>query len=333
MAQYKRAISKDDERAKVDYLRFLKESVLKLARMKGADVDLLVELRAQIDESTFSDLCQELEYPRIPAGKNDPLSILARLPLPIYLTTSYHDFLERSLVREGKNPRTQICFWSGETVDVAKEHETDHDFEPTVDRPLVYHLLGLERYPTSIAISEDDYLDFMARVILDTDTFDPVIPLYIRDALSSSSLLLVGFRLHDWDFRVLFRGVIRPRQAANRMRGLIIQLTPEQQYPLVDAQKAREYLGNVFRSDEFQRGMGRRPWFFREPVGRMAKETGVRWMPSSRKATLTLARDHFNGASETGSLGEKGKRARSSRWSCLSGWYCFTRSRGPEKAR
>lgn len=256
VAQYKRAISRDDEQAKFDYLRFLKESLLKLARMNGADLDLLVELRTRIDESTFADLCQELEYPRAALEKIDPLRLLARFPIPIYITTSHHDFLERALVQEGKTPITQICFWSGETIDVERQHETNHDIEPVAERPVVYHLLGLERYPTTLALSEDDYLDFLTRVILDTDTRAPVIPLYLRDALSSSSLMLLGYRLQDWDFRVLFRGVIRPRQAANRMRSLIIQLTPEQQYHLSDAQKARDYLVTYFDPMNFNVAWG-----------------------------------------------------------------------------
>ncbi len=252
VAQYNRTLSEDNERAKVSYLRFLKMALLNFARVNGSDSNLISELRARLDEASFTDLCQELGYPQEDTTRPDPLRVLARLPLPVYITTSYHDYLERLLALENRRPRTQICFWSGETLDVDASHAPDRELTPSVAEPVVYHLMGLERYPSSIALSEDDYLDFLARVVLDTDTRDMVIPLYLRDALSFSSLVLLGYRLSDWDFRVLFRGVILPRQSPNRWTSLIIQLTPEEQYHIAEADKARKYLETYFSPRSFK---------------------------------------------------------------------------------
>jgi hypothetical protein len=252
VAQYNRTLSEDNERAKVGYLRFLKMALLNFARVNGAESSLIGELRDRLDEASFTDLCQELGYPREDTTRLDPLRVLARLPLPVYITTSYHDYLERLLTLENRQPRTQICFWSGEALDVDDSHATDRELTPSVAQPVVYHLMGLERYPSSIALSEDDYLDFLARVVLDTDTRDMVIPLYLRDALSFSSLVLLGYRLSDWDFRVLFRGVILPRQSPNRWTSLIIQLTPEEQYHIAEADKARKYLETYFSPRSFK---------------------------------------------------------------------------------
>lgn len=252
VAQYNRTLSEDNERAKVSYLRFLKMALLNFARSQGAGADLLSELRSRLDEASFTELCAELGYPQEQPGKIDALRVLARLPLPIYITTSCHDYLERLLALENRAPRTQLCFWSGETFDVEQDHAPDRELAPSVERPVVYHLMGLERYPSSIALSEDDYLDFLARVVLDTDTRDMVIPLYLRDALSTSSLVLLGYRLNDWDFRVLFRGVILPRQSPNRWTSLIIQLSPEDQYHVPDGSKARKYLETYFSPKSFK---------------------------------------------------------------------------------
>jgi hypothetical protein len=252
VAQYNRVISDDAESAKAGYLEFLRNTLLAFAELKGADPDLLDELRARAKECSFSDLVKELDYPQFPEGQLDPLRILARLPLPIYVTTSYHDYLERALTAEGKKPRTQVCFWSGELLNVEEEHETDYNMEPTPECPLVYHLLGFERYPTSIAISEDDYLDFLVKISQDHDSRNPVIPLYLREALSVSSLILLGYRLQDWDFRVLFRGIVNPQANSLRWFSLIIQLTPEMQFQIENSAQARHYLENYFGPSRFK---------------------------------------------------------------------------------
>ncbi len=252
VAQYNRTTAEDNEKAKVTYLRFLKMALLNFARVKGAGAGLLGELRARLDESSFTELCVELGYPQASQTQMDALRALACLPLPVYITTSYHDYLERLLALENRPPRTQLCFWSGETFEVDADHAPDRELAPSVERPVVYHLMGLERYPSSVALSEDDYLDFLARVVLDTDTRDPVIPLFLRDALSFSSLMLLGYRLSDWDFRVLFRGVILPRQSPNRWTSLIIQLAPEEQYHIADSAKARRYLETYFSPKSFK---------------------------------------------------------------------------------
>ena len=252
VAQYHRSISDDAEHAKAGYLEFLKDTLLAFAELQEVDPDLLEELRVKAKECSFSDLVQELDYPQLPEGQIDPLRILARLPLPVYVTTSYHDYLERALVAEGKSPRTQVCFWAGELLNVAPEHETDYNLQPTPERPLVYHLLGYERYPTSMALSEDDYLDFLVKVSQDHDSRNPVIPLYLREALAVSSLILLGYRVQDWDFRVLFRGIVNPQQNSLRWFSLIIQLTPEQQYQIDNVDTARRYLENYFGPARFK---------------------------------------------------------------------------------
>ncbi len=254
VALFNRVHAEDSEQAKTNYLNFLKKKLLALAKNLNRDPALLKELESQVDfgESTFADLVQELGCMKPSPGKTNPLRVLASLSLPVYITTSYHDLLERALIDQGKTPSTKICFWSRETINVNPDHIAGADLSPNTVSPLVYHLLGYERYPKSIAISEDDYLEFLTRVIEDNDTNNPIIPLYLRDAISSSSLLLLGYRLHEWDFRVMFRGVIRPHIGEDRLRSLIIQLDPNEQYHIKRVKKAREYLETYFGNVNFE---------------------------------------------------------------------------------
>jgi len=176
--------------------------------------------------------------------------LLARLPLPIYITTSQSDFLERALEAEEKKPRTQICFWSGMISSANPEHRTDPDFMPTVTNPLVYHLYGLEDYPQTLVQSEDDYINFIMSMVEDTNTLNPIVPLNLRRALGESNLILLGYRLQDWDFRILFRFILKFRRDEFSPRGLVIQLKQDEK-KIGNVEKSLEYLGRYFDRKKF----------------------------------------------------------------------------------
>jgi hypothetical protein len=252
VAQFNRVKSDDTEQAKTKYLTFLKLALLNIAAIDDETAEITEELQSQITELGFSDIVNELDLPSFTSEDDDPLRVLARLPLPIYVTTSFYDFLERAIEAEGREPRCQICFWSGEPSNVLAEHRPDPAYIPSVQNPLVYHLHGMEGYPRSMVLSEDDYLDFLVAVAQDTDVRKPVIPLYLREALAESSLLLLGYRLWDWDFRVLFRGIINLQDSNLRMYGLVIQLDPEEQSGIVNGMEAKNYLREYFEPSKFK---------------------------------------------------------------------------------
>lgn len=254
VAQYNLIHSRDTEQAKNRYLQFLKETLLRLAEQLDPDAaESIDELRQQLDELAFSDIVTDLDYPRFDTHDSDSLRLLARLPLPIYITTSPHNFMERALRAEGRERfRTQICMWRGESLQLAPEHRPDPDYIPTPEEPLVYYLYGHESYPSTMVISEDDYLDFIIRIAQPIDSARPVIPLYLRQALANSSLMLLGYRLHDWEFRVLFRGLIHSQNIQRRFFSLAIQLDPEHQDTIADAEAARIYLREYFKQARFE---------------------------------------------------------------------------------
>lgn len=256
VAQYHRLVKcRTDEYAKSMYLRFLKKTLLDIASA-DENVAPIIEkekMRDRLDSLSFSHIVHELGYPKFDSIRQDSLRLLAKLPLPIYVTTSYYTFLERVLQAEGKTPQTQVCFWSGESPATLKnEHRLDPDFTPDVMRPLVFHLYGLEDYPESLVLSEDDYLDFL--VEFSKQLFDNrIIPPYLRGSLASSSLLLLGYRLQDWDFRVLFRGVIiSAQEAKERGFNVAIQFDPDQQTGIENGKIAQTYLERYFGKADFE---------------------------------------------------------------------------------
>ena len=249
--------------AKEQYLDSLKKFFLDEVEMtlshpdgKHQDVPLVKEevenLRRKVNFYNFSELVvDQLSYPRFSQGIEDPLRLLAKLDLPFFITTSHFDFLERVIRSESggkKEPRIQVCFCKP-NFNARSEHALDHDLTPDIKNPVVYHIYGLEDYPESLILSEDDYLNFLISMFENKDMLHPLIPSKLRKALATSPLLLLGFQLHDWDFRVLFRFLLKFRQPGAKP-GLIIQLNPGKK-GTEPKDRSVEFLNNYFGKEAF----------------------------------------------------------------------------------
>ena len=252
VALYNRVKSRDPEQAKRQYITFLKQIIIELGKTDEKLGDVAKELEGQLNELSFTGIASDLSYPVYPDADNDPLRLLARLNLPIYITTSYFDFLERAIIAEGRTPFTQVCFWSGDESNVLPEHKTNPNFVPSPETPLVYHLYGLEKYPRTLVLSEDDYLSYLVEVTKELNPSKPILPLYLVDALKSMSLILLGYNLQDWDFRVLYRGIIKPGLSNLRSFGLIVQLEPGKSGIAGNPEEANRYLKEYFEDADFK---------------------------------------------------------------------------------
>jgi hypothetical protein len=115
---------------------------------------------------------------------------------------------------------------------------------------VVYHLFGLEDYPQSLVLSEDDYINFLISVVKDTNTQNPLVPLQLREGLAESRLLLLGYHAKDWDFRVLFRFIMEYRSMDSAPRGMLIQLKPGKKQ-VGNKEKIIEYLSHYFDKKQF----------------------------------------------------------------------------------
>ena len=218
---------------KTIYLDFLREVLFSIA-----NEELLEDLRADanLNSLTFSEIAGRLDYPPFDLETQNSLLLLAALPLPVYVTTSYHTFIEVALKREGKQPRSEICRWNENLASLPSIFETDRTYQPTLQEPLVYHLHGLDAHPSSLVLTEDDYLDFLVTISQNK----AVIPLPVRQALADSSLILLGYGLRSWDFRVIFRGLVKPTDNQRRPTSISIQL---------ENQAEKEYFKHYLRQE------------------------------------------------------------------------------------
>jgi hypothetical protein len=251
VAQFLSVTRHDSARAKSSYLQFLKSSLLKLARVEpNTEQAVLDDIQNELRSLTFSQLAIErLGYPNLQNDPNNPLNILAALDIPIYLTTGHHNLMEAALEAVGKSPRTEVyCWQEGQEENIPVECQTDLDFEPDVQTPLVYHWHGIDSYPNSLVLTEDDHLEFLVHVTQNFQESD-TIPSTVRNALSSSLLLLLGYDLHAWDLRVLLQGVIKDPRL--RPRSFAIQLEPNAGDSIKDTVRFRKYLQDYFGQVRF----------------------------------------------------------------------------------
>ncbi|GAA3801033.1 hypothetical protein GCM10022226_20870 [Sphaerisporangium flaviroseum] len=181
-----------------------------------------------------------------PPDFSDPLEphgLLAGLPLPVYLTTNYDDFIVQALTSADKKPNSAVCAWND---DIGYAHDLldrEAGWNPLPDTPLVYHLHGSLEDPRSIVITEDDYIEFMSGLILDRRNDDQrMIPPVILAALTRRALLFVGYSLQDWTFRALFTRLARTVPGINRRRHVSVQLTPASANPKNDVRKIRDLM-------------------------------------------------------------------------------------------
>ncbi|MEM7119127.1 MAG: SIR2 family protein [Chloroflexota bacterium] len=232
--------------AKKEYLHWLKGELLFQAE-EDADVDdlLVEELQDELDKP-FTYIVKQLNYPKLAKGQNDPLDTLAKLQLSIYITTSPFEFMEQALLTNGVTPRTQICFWNGAPQAYRDEaHEIEQHPAPSRENPIVYHLFGHESYPESLVLTEDDYLDFLVKLSIGFGQKQPILPHYLRKRLALSSLVLLGYRPGDWDFRIMFRGLLAPSSSVERFN-LAIQFDPAQRPNATSTDEIKEYLKRYF---------------------------------------------------------------------------------------
>jgi hypothetical protein len=294
----------------------------------------------QLSTQKLSSITRKLGLSANGTSSESPLSILANLNIPIYLTTSYFNFMELALQQAGKQPQTEICLWNDQVqnrpqpddhnvmrkvrqlisqffddnelrdlcfdLDIQYEnlpgdnklgkvrellqyvtrhqklpdlmetlkrlrselpwpslssylHKITHDntatsvwtsifrqnstYSPKKDNPLIYHLFGLETHPSSMVFTENNYLDYLVRISQQKKLIPPV----VAQTLVDSSLLLLGYRIHDWDFRTLFRGLISDRRNSRREISIAIQLESDEY-----SKEAQAYLESYFGGLEFK---------------------------------------------------------------------------------
>jgi hypothetical protein len=227
-----------------EYLYAVKQHLFDLASNDGiTPKPLLKEVPDDLDVIGFENLMNLLEYPMFGDEGEDPLLIMADMSLPIYLTTSPHSFIEKAILELGGECESEFCRWREGSRHITSAFDKD-GYEPSPGRPLVYHLLGMDRHQDSLVLTEDDYLTFLIEV---TKSDQPYSTTRVAQAIAESSLLFLGFNLQSWEFRVLFHGLIKP-SAMLKPGKFIVQIDPSEQGE-VPTEEEQRYFRNYMRDE------------------------------------------------------------------------------------
>lgn len=187
------------------------------------------------------------ELRKVPVPKfddpNDPYTVLAKLPLPIYITTNYDDFMEQALTRQHRDVKKDLCKWIKSIEESSPIAE--QNFRPSAANPTVFHLYGYAPNQQSMVISEDDYFQFLINVSRDGKLIPPV----IESAISGHSVILLGYGIEDWDFRVLFHFLAGYLKANPGKAHVAVQISPlSKEAPDDIKQRAQSFFDKYFES-------------------------------------------------------------------------------------
>lgn len=174
-------------------------------------------------------------------------ALLAQLPLPIYINANRDNLLYDALIEQGRKPRILLCTWRS-SGDQAIEYgpQLDASYTPSELEPLILHVFGNYQYHESLVITEDDYFEFLMGVTRNETRGMNGIPRAVSAAIASSGLLLLGFRVEDWDFRAVLGSVLRQpgRFLQRRRTSVAIQMTPSDEHPVPE--RMLKYLQRYF---------------------------------------------------------------------------------------
>jgi hypothetical protein len=167
--------------------------------------------------------------------EGDAYRTVAAMPVPLFVTTNWTPLLEQALRAQGKRPGTVYFPWT----DRGEWPDPDAPATPTPDEPLVYHLFGRYDDPDSLVLTEDDHFEWLVAWITKRD----LVPALVGKRLTNRPLMFLGYRLDDWEFKVVFHG-IKSFPAIPYQRGrnehIGVQLDPGSH--VVEPEAAQEYL-------------------------------------------------------------------------------------------
>ncbi len=201
------------------------------------------ELRPDDEAETLTELLQTVGWQNLVASDpNEPHRVLADLNMPLYLTTNPDSFMVEALKARGREPVRELCRWSEHLDWLDSQLSEEEDYVPTVDEPLIYHFFGSDEEVDSLVITEDHFFDFLVRTLTERDR----IPYVVRDALSSTSLMFIGYSLYDWEFRVLMHGLVNSFSQRRKFKHVAVQLE------LSDAESVDTLAVQTFLQQYFQ---------------------------------------------------------------------------------
>ncbi len=172
---------------------------------------------------------------------------LADLDLPLYLTTNFDNLMTLALEAKGRRVRRETVGWHQPPGRTAADPYHDYDPPATVEEPVVLHLYGTDEDLFSMVVTEDDYLDYLARISRD---HEHLLPTSVGEALARNTLLFLGYRLDDMDLKVILRGLLPALDQARWRRFHVAVQLDESACDPASQVEVRSYFQKYFGSSQ-----------------------------------------------------------------------------------
>ena len=205
-------------------------------------------LEGPVNVGLVNKLISQVGAKQRQSNANDVHRLLAKLPVKIYVNANRNNLLRDALIEAGRTPRIQLCTWRTKNdMPVPMGPPLEKKYEPSKEEPLIFHVFGNLEYPESLVLTEDDYFNFLIAVTRNEALRKLSIPPKVSTALASSGLLLLGFHVDDWDFRVLFSSLLKqPGDLLSEQRTRVsVQMSPIEGR-IIDPDRTVQYLRKYF---------------------------------------------------------------------------------------
>lgn len=199
--------------------------------------ELLLERRALVDEI--------ISHVKTGKEPSPVLRALAELRFPLVITTNYDNLYERAIDAVNKRREIAKVRAAGQVVDEqAIERATQGQYDvviydrdkkkETVDcprtlnpeRPYILKIHGDTDDPASIVVTDEDYIHFIMRMS-DTQPHHPIGP-NVATHLSQNNILFIGYRLTDYNLRLLFKTLRWKKDVSEKPLSVAIDRDPDE---------------------------------------------------------------------------------------------------------
>lgn len=143
---------------------------------------------------------------------------LALLDFPLIMTTNYDHLFENALNKVDKEPRKGVYDPGGAKPTI--------DFpDDDIKRPFLFKVHGDIDAPESLVVTDEDYIQFLLRMG-DREPYHPI-PETFRVQFKRWPTLFIGYRLTDFNLRLLFKALRWKMDPANRKPAFAVDLYPD----------------------------------------------------------------------------------------------------------